>query len=136
MTLDERMEAPEPELVRLCFDFTDLVLPVGRDADGCAVVPLKPIVDRFALDWRGQKRKVRRRLHDQLGMTTCELYVGRGSRSTICIRLDKVGAYLQTVNPRRVMANKNVEGAKSLETKQSVWDSLTQQACGAVYISV
>lgn len=45
-------------------------------------------------------------------------------REMVCIRLDRVAAYLNTINPERVRANGNEDGAAFLEQKQEEWDDL------------
>lgn len=106
-------------------EFAGLTLPVVQDEDGRDVVPLKPISDVFGLKWETQRTKVRgpylsRRLGVVTGRIPCEFQ----EIEMVCIRVDRVPAYLNLTNPNRMRANGNAAGADFLEEKQADFDDL------------
>lgn len=120
--------------IRFSLDFTDIILPVGYNHDGRAIVPLKPIAARFSLDWASQFKKVNKpSLSYRLGITLCTLLMDQQRREVVCIRADRVATYLSTVNTRSVRSAGNTVGADWLEIKQAMWDSLMDEGIKTIY---
>lgn len=110
--------------------YAGLDLPVVKTEDGTEVVPLKPLADLFGLKWEAQREKVNDGFYPRyLGICTQKAWVatpfkggasGENQEQT-CIRLDRVAAYLMTINPDRVRAKGNEVGAVYLEAKLTEW---------------
>jgi len=62
-------------------------------------------------------------------MGTCtEASLGAGQkREMVCIRLDRVAAFLYTINPNQVRDKGNEAAADYLERKHTEWDDLIHQ---------
>ena len=43
---------------RIELEFAGITLPVGKDAEGGDIVPVKPICDMLGLDWKTQYQKM------------------------------------------------------------------------------
>ncbi|SMF94408.1 P22_AR N-terminal domain-containing protein [Methylomagnum ishizawai] len=110
--------------VRLSLEFAGVILPIAKDEHGRDIVPLKPISDVFGLDWEKQRIKVNNGISRRLGTCTHLMVGGGQGREMTCIRLDRVAAYLNTINPEKVRAVGNEVGADFLERKQEEWDDL------------
>lgn len=112
-------------MIHLELEFSGALLPVETNEQGHQVVPLKPIVEVIGLHWQTQMEKVQGAyLKRRLG--TCiqpSLYAGQ-QREMVCIRLDRVAAYLNTINPDMVRAQGNQASADFLEAKHQEWDNL------------
>lgn len=112
-------------MIHLELEFSGALLPVETNEQGQQVIPLKPIVESIGLEWERQRKKVSEPyLTNRLG--TCTVHV-RGAdqrREMICIRLDRVAAFLNTVNPENVRGQGNESTADFLAKKQSEWDDL------------
>ncbi len=111
--------------VSMNLEFAGVVLPVAQDENGRDVVPLKPIAEVFGLEWARQFRRIQE-LGTARRMGTCvvPMYNAGQAREMVCIRLDRVAAWLNTLNPERVRAAGNADGADFLEAKQTEWDDL------------
>ena len=106
-------------------EFAGLTLPVVQDEEGRDVVPLKPISDVFGLKWETQRTKVRGPyLSRRLGVVTRLIPGGMQDFEMVCIRVDRVPAYINQTNPNRMRANGNPAGADFLEEKQADFDDL------------
>lgn len=115
-------------MVRMSLEFAGAVLPVGSDDEGRSVVPLKPIVDVLGLDWKRQLARVNKGyMAKRLGTCMGHMPHAGQSREMVCIRLDRVAAYLNSVNPEKVRAAGNDDGADFLERKQEEWDLLLHE---------
>lgn len=115
--------------------------------DGVEYVLLKTISDAAGVVWQDQRKKVldskwlRRRLgvieadllaideNSGRGIPTSNIDSGRDIPTSnptygipIYIRLDRVAAFLGTINPIRVRALGNISAAEQLEIKISEWD--------------
>ena len=125
--------------VKIQLEFAGVLLPVELNEKGQEVVPLKPIADLIGLDWETQRKKVNSDyLSKRLGTCTVlmpcagqesEICIGLMSyagqrREMTCIRLDRVAAYLNTINPERVRINGNESAADFLEKKHEEWDEV------------
>lgn len=109
-------------------EFAGLTLPVVQDEEGRDVVPLKPISDVFGLKWETQRTKVRGPyLSRRLGVVTPLMGGGVQELEMVCIRVDRVAAFLNQINPERVRANGNATGADFLEEKHAEWDDLIHE---------
>lgn len=118
--------------VHMALEFAGIILPIEKDEDGREVVPLKPVADLFGLKWEEQRIKVSSPTPDsrgaglakRLGSIVMSIPFGGQRREMVCIRLDRVAAYMNTINPEKVRAAGNEDGAAFLELKQEEWDDL------------
>jgi hypothetical protein len=109
----------------MSIEFAGTTLPVMKDESGHDVVQLKPISDIFGLEWKRQLKKVQaesyaRRLGTCIGASP---YAGQ-ARDMVCIRVDRVIAFLNMINPQSVRGSGNTLGADFLEAKQAEWDDV------------
>lgn len=128
------------KVVRIQLEFAGVILPVEQNERGIDVVPLRPVVDVVGLEWERQRKKVSDGyLSKRLGTCTVLMYCADQrvndtciqefpyagqQREMICIRLDRVAAYLNTINPERVRSNGNESAADFLEKKHEEWDEV------------
>lgn len=127
----------------LSMEFGGAVLPVAKNAARQDVVPLKPICDVIGLKWETQRLKFGPKPEGsttpprggagsendgyfarRLGICTQDLFWAGQTREMVCIRLDRVSAFLYTVNPNQVRVNGNEAAADFLERKHQEWDDL------------
>lgn len=113
---------------RIELEFAGVNLPIGKDSEGRDIVPAKPISDVFGLSWSDQHKKMQtpylaRRLGVCIGLIP---YAGQ-QREMVCIRLDRVSAYLNQIEPERVRGGGNETGADFLEAKQEEWDDVIHE---------
>lgn len=115
--------------VRINLQFGDALLPIVKNEAGQDVVPLKPICDVIGLKWETQRVKVQDSyLTKRLGIATPPMGGGfPANQEPLCIRLDRVAAFLYTINPDRVRVNGNETAADYLERKHTEWDDLLHQ---------
>lgn len=117
--------------IKINLDFGGALLPIVKNEAGQDIVPLKPICDVIGLKWESQRVKISDSyLTKRLGIcTTCTPPRGGAGqvREMVCIRLDRVGAFLYTVNPNQVRVNGNEAAADYLERKHAEWDDLIHQ---------
>ncbi|MGZ5026082.1 MAG: phage antirepressor N-terminal domain-containing protein [Methylobacter sp.] len=120
--------------IHLSIDFGDAILPIIECEDGHQRVPLKPIVEQIGAKWETQRQKVQpekylgRRLGSQI--TTLkggEISQKQGNPTYLCIRIDRVTAFLNTINPENVRAMGNHNTADWLEAKHQEWDDALHQ---------
>lgn len=105
-------------------EYAGITLTVGKNAAGADVTPLKPIADLFGLNWETQRMKVTEAAYYREYLGICTRLMGgadRQKRERTCIRIDRVAAYLMTLNPERIKANGNEDGAAYLMRKQEEW---------------
>lgn len=115
--------------IHLSIGFGDTILPIINCDDGHQRIPLKPISDQIGLNWKGQKRKL---LNDGYLIERFGLILGVASypqfgdqeekREEYLIRLDRVTAFLNILNPRQITARGNQEAADWLKAKHEEWD--------------
>lgn len=128
--------------VTLNMEFGGAVLPVVKNEAGQDVVPLKPVCDVIGLKWETQRLKLGMKsstctpprggassdgegyLVERLGIGLSTVFWADKSREMVCIRLDRVSAFLYTVNPNQVKANGNEAAAAFLKRKHQEWDDL------------
>ena len=109
-------------------EFAGVTLPVVKDEEGRDVVPLKPISDVFGIRWEDQRLKVQRGyLAKFLGTCTPDIRGADQLREMVCIRLDRVAAWMFQINPERVRAAGNEAGADFLIAKHEEWADLIHQ---------
>lgn len=110
--------------IAISIEYAGLTLPVVKNDAGVDCVPLKPLCDLFGLKWETQRVKVGERFYaEYLGICTLKALVCtplKGGaddqfREHTFLRLDRVAAFMMTVNPDRVRANGNEEGAAFLQ---------------------
>lgn len=109
--------------IAISIEYAGLTLPVVKNDAGVDVVPFKPLVGIFGLDWMTQYKKIQspwmtRHLGVCIGLMP---YGGDQKKEMVCIRLDRVATYLTTINPDRVRANGNTDAADFLEAKLTEW---------------
>jgi hypothetical protein len=115
--------------IHISIAFGDAILPVVQCDDGHQRVPLKPISDQVGLDWKSQRRKIKDNdylttrfgliLGGELPPKTLEL---RQSDAAYLIRIDRVTAFLNSLNPHQIRSNGNHDAADWLEAKHEEWD--------------
>ncbi|WP_290906271.1 hypothetical protein [Aquabacterium sp.] len=116
----------------ISIQYAGLTLPVVKNEAGEDCTPLKPISDLFGLRWRDQRQKV-------TGSAYMARFLGLSQRENdglsafqvgisppvpapeLFIRLDRVAAFLMSINPDKVHAAGNVDGAKFLAEKHEEW---------------
>lgn len=104
--------------------YAGLDLPVVKTADGTQVVPLKPISDLFGLRWQKQRQKLTESdfYTSYLGVSgTPRVNSNPTYSDEIFIRLDRVAAYLMTLNPNQIAMQGNIAGADLLKSKLDEW---------------
>lgn len=106
----------------LSIAFGDAILPVVDCDDGHDRVPLKPIADEIGINWQTVTRRLEagRYLHRRLGVKVTPSRGGQ--KPDICIRIDRVTAFLYSLNPDMVRGKGNAEAADWLEAKHAEWD--------------
>lgn len=107
----------------LSIQYAGLTLPVIRNETAAECVPLKPICDLFGLQWPSQHAKLQEAwLGNFLGVCILDIqYAGDQTRQMVCIRLNRVAAYLMSLNPTKIRAAGNTSGADFLEAKLTEW---------------
>lgn len=109
-------------MIHLELEFSGALLPVETNEQGYKVVPLKPIVEGIGLSWQTQMEKVKNTyLNEELGFCKQTIWYGGQRRNIVCVRLDRVASFLNSVNPRCVRAQKNEATASLLQNKQKSW---------------
>lgn len=108
----------------ISIQYAGMTLPVVKNEQGQDCTPLKPISDLFGLRWRQQLEKVSEGdfLRRFLGVCTLDMWRADGQKSPqTCILVSRVAAFLMGINPEKVHAAGNVDGAKFLAEKQEEW---------------
>lgn len=113
---------------RIELEFAGISLPIAKDADGREIVPVKPFCEVLGLDWKTQYKKMQTTyLTRRLGVCVVSIPYAGQLREMVCIRLDRVAAFLNQVNPTSVRGSGNEIGADFLEAKQCEWDDLLHE---------
>lgn len=109
--------------VSICIEYAGLTLPVVKNEAGVEHVPLKPISETFGLHWATQHAKMQEEWKSEfLGVCVLDTpYAGEQKRQMVCIRLDRVAAYLMSLNPVKIRAAGNESGAAFLKSKITEW---------------
>lgn len=109
-------------------EFAGVTLPVVMNAEGAEVVPVKPIVEAMGVDWMRQYRRMQTPyLSRRLGVCIGQMSYAGQAREMVCIRLDRVAALLNQMNPEQVRGAGNEAAADFLEAKQAEWDDLIHE---------
>lgn len=124
----------ENSKLHISISFGEILVPVIKCENDTQRVPLKPICDEIGLDWSSQRRKLLaddyliKRLGLILGGDIPLLVAQLGiKRDPVLIRLDRVTAFLNTINPQKVRSHGNTSAAEWLEAKHSEWDDVLHQ---------
>lgn len=105
-------------------EYAGLQLTIGKNERGEDVTPLKPISDLFGLQWERQRKKITNSPHlsKYLGVCTVQMYgAGGQKREFLCIKVDRVAAFLMSLSPDAVRSQGNVSAADFLEQKLNEW---------------
>jgi hypothetical protein len=107
----------------ISIEYAGLTLPVTTNEQGNDCVPLKPISELLGLHWPSQHAKVGEEWPTEyLGVCVLSIpYAGDQKRQMTCIRLDRVAAYLMSLNPAKIRAAGNESGAAFLKAKLTEW---------------
>ena len=113
-------------------DFGGVILPVVLNKDGLPSVPFKPVVKIVGAEWMNQYRRITPKSPDdtppylarRLGVSTELVNYDGQQREMICIRLDRVEAYFNSLNPDQLRGAGNENAADYLEQKHAEWDDL------------
>lgn len=109
-------------------EFAGVTLPVVIGEEGREMVPAKPIIEALGVQWRRQWERMQGPyLTRRLGVSVVQLDYAGQSREMVCIRLDRVAAMLNQINPENVRGAGNEMGADLLEAKQTEWDDLIHE---------
>lgn len=113
------------QAISLNLNFSGVVLPVVDCEDGFQRVPLKPISDLIGLSWADQHKKMQTPYFSRrLGVCVGDIPYAGQTRQMVLVRLDRVAAYLNMLNPESVRAAGNEAAADFLEAKHREWDDL------------
>ena len=109
--------------IAISIEYAGLMLPVVKNEQGVDHVPLKPISDVFGLHWPSQHAKMQEEWKAEfLGVCLLDIpYAGEQKRQMVCIRLDRVAAYLLSLNPAKIRDAGNESGAAFLKAKLTEW---------------
>jgi len=115
--------------LHISIPFGDIILPVVHCDDGHKRVPLKRICDMIGVNWKTQVAKFKDEsyLNRRFGtgyhpLKGGELSPKGGNPTHLCIRIDRVTAFLNTLNPAKIRGMGNDEAADWLESKHQEWD--------------
>lgn len=113
------------QAISLNLNFSGIVLPVVDCEDGFQRVPLKPVSDMIGLSWADQHKKMQTPYFTRrLGICIGDIPYAGQTRQMVLIRLDRVAAYLNMLNPESVRSAGNEAAADFLEAKHREWDDL------------
>ncbi|MEN3113097.1 phage antirepressor N-terminal domain-containing protein [Uliginosibacterium paludis] len=107
----------------ISIEYAGLSLPVIKNERGTELVPLKPVSDSFGLHWPSQFSRMKEDWTARfLGVCIQDIQnAGDQKREMVCIRLDRVAAYLMSLNPIKIRAAGNTTGADFLEARLNEW---------------
>mgnify|MGYP003385604539 CR=1 FL=1 len=116
--------------IHISIAFGDAILPVVKCEDGHDRVPLKPISDQVGVNWKGQKRKLTNDdyLTERFGLILGVVHYPQMAdmarkRDEYLIRLDRITAFLNTLNPHLITVRGNSDAADWLKDKHNEWDN-------------
>ncbi|MFH2082056.1 MAG: hypothetical protein ABIK08_11295 [Pseudomonadota bacterium] len=123
-------------------EFAGAMLPVVVDEAGQDMVPLKPICEAVGIKWEEQRRKFGLKSDTctpddrgagsgndgyyarRMGVAIRGIPYAGQMREMVCIRLDRVVAFLNSINPENVRGAGNQKAADFLEEKHAEWDAV------------
>ncbi len=106
-------------------------IPVVLNSAGTPVVPLKRVCEALGLRWDDQWVKTTNwHLRQRAGLCLATVSDGSQGRSMTCIRADRVGTFINTINPKRLHANSNSSSAALIEKLQTEWDAILASQLG------
>jgi len=113
------------KVISIGLAFGGVVLPIVDGQDGFQRVPLKPICDVIGVDWETQRKKVQGGyLTKRLGVRTEGVLWAGQMREMVIIRVDRVEAFLNSLNPDLIRVAGNTDSADWLEAKHQEWDDV------------
>jgi hypothetical protein len=115
-------------LSSLSIEFAGVTLPVVKSTEGEDVVPLKPICDGIGLSWNDVHKKTQSEyLARRLGICMGDIPHAGQVRNMVCLRLDRVVVFLNSINPDNVRVGGNHTAADFLEEKHAEWDAVLHE---------
>jgi hypothetical protein len=124
-----------------------ICLPLVQSQQGMVVAPLKPIADEIGLPWAeqletlrpvGREENRRESLDDdemdnlyfsrRMGICLEKVFFEGLMQEMICIRADRIAAYMHSIDTDRLAAAGNHEAAELLRAKQEEWDGVIARA--------
>ncbi|MDP3425512.1 MAG: phage antirepressor N-terminal domain-containing protein [Burkholderiaceae bacterium] len=109
----------------MTFNFSDRNFPTVARADGTMVVAVKPICEAIGLAWDGQWEKtLNDNMRKRFGVCLEKVFHGGQMREMVCMRVDRVYAYLNSLNPDSIRSAGNEATADWIEQKQAEWADL------------
>lgn len=113
------------KVISIGLAFGGVVLPIVESKDGFQRVPLKPICDVVGVDWEHQRKKVQGGyLSRRLGVCPEGAFWAGQMREIVMIRIDRVVAFLNSLNPDLIRVTGNADSADWLEAKHQEWDDV------------
>jgi hypothetical protein len=104
-------------------EFAGAMLPVVADEAGQDMVPLKPICEAIGVGWADIHKKMQAGYYARrMGVAIRGIPYAGQVRQMVCIRLDRVVAFLNSINPESVRGAGNAAAADFLEEKHAEWD--------------
>lgn len=104
-----------------------VMLPLLQCEDEHLRVAMKPVCEMLGVDWKNQKRKLlsKRLLAERLGFRLLLAENTDGlAKDSYSIRVDRIVAYIDSLNPRMLAAKGNHAAADWVERKHEEWDSV------------
>jgi P22_AR N-terminal domain len=97
-------------------------IEVLNDSAGVPHATLKPVADLLGANWEGQRTRVSSREYSGFfGTRTLKSCRSGQGRSMVCIRLDRMAAYLLSINVAQVRSSGNQTTAEFLASKRREW---------------
>lgn len=111
--------------ISMNLNFGGVILSVVDGEDGFQRIPLKPICEVIGVDWANQHKKMQAPYFvRRMGVCVEDILYAGQTRQMVLIRLDRVEAFLNTLNPDSIRAAGNADAAAFLEAKHQEWDDL------------
>lgn len=105
--------------------FGGVILLVVDHEDGFQRVALKPICEVIGLSWADQHKKMQTPYFvRRMGICVGDIPYAGQTRQMVLVRVDRVQAFLNSINPDSVRSAGNVDAADWLEAKHAEWDDL------------
>ncbi len=113
------------KMISMGLNFGGVLLPLVDGEDGFKRVPLKPICEVVGLSWSDQHKKTQTPYFvRRMGLCVGDIPYAGQTRQMLRIRVDRVQAFLNTINPDSVRAAGNIDSADWLEAKHAEWDDV------------